>query len=301
MQLGFGFDGFEDSNQSTLSWLTPAYTLAQYYEFIEHSKSTICNMGKLLNIVCKYGLEAFEKEVNDLFQHRKTDEPFTVHHTRVDAPETTMREFIAYCENMKDAKMPNLTFKIRRNHQMESYGLYIRDVGSVVVRLWPAVNSIGMSFVPYRDTYFQPSYRDNKPAFYVPYAEWREAYSADKISMSGDKAAAVKVFQVNGRLYTIDSIFSKGKSYQGEALSFRPLRDWSGKTYTYHEQCEAWNEGVLERGDRRGLLISVRGYTCVVDGEIDVYDDNVENPYQHYSHDEDEEIEDEQELLEEVE
>lgn len=301
MQLGFGFDGFEDNNNVNLSWLTPVYTMAQYGEFIERSKLIICDMGNLLNIVCKYGLEAFEKELNDISLRKGTKDPFAVHCTRVNAPETLMREFIAYCEAMKDAKMPNLTFKIRHRYQLDSYGLYIKDVGSIVVRVWPNIKSIGMVFVPYRDNYFQPSYLDNKPSVYVPYSEWRDAYSADKIAMSGDKPAAVKLFQANGRLYTIDSIVSKGKSYQGEALSFRPLWDWSGKTYTYHEQCRAWDQGILERGDRRGLIISVKGYTCVVDGEIDVYDENVVDPFLNYFSDEDENVDLEQELLEEIE
>ena len=132
---------------------------------------------------------------------------------------------------------------------------------------------IGVDFHPWRDAFFLDSFRDDLPAIYAARSTWAAAYCADKLAYSDSNIASVPTFSLNGREYINDGGYGRGNYYECEGWTFRPLADWCGPTFSYRTQCKAWDEGRLERGDRRGLVVSVRGQHCVLDGVARVYDD----------------------------
>ena len=120
----------------------------------------------------------------------------------------------------------------------------------------------------------------------VPYTVWGRAYCADKLAMAGKKVASVPTFIVNGREYVNDGTTSRGSYCECEGWTFCAPEDWAGPTYNYESQCKAWDEGRAERGDRRGLIIRVRGRLCVLDGVAEFYDNNAQ--FLHYTNVEEE-------------
>ncbi len=51
------------------------------------------------------------------------------------------------------------------------------------------------------------------------------------------------------------------------------LADWTGPTYNYETQNKAVNDGRIQRSDRRGLIVRVRGQLCVLEAAACFYDD----------------------------
>jgi hypothetical protein len=92
------------------------------------------------------------------------------------------------------------------------------------------------------------------------------------MAYSQNGVADVPTFTLRGREYVNDGMLHFGAYQECHAWTFRPVRDWTGPTYNYQSQCRAWDEGRTERGDRRGLVVRVRGKLCVLDGAARVFE-----------------------------
>ena len=57
--------------------------------------------------------------------------------------------------------------------------------------------------------------------------------------------------------------------------------------------CKAWDEGRTQRGDKRGLIVSVRGQLVALDGVARIYDDKAADVIYSHLNDAEEEIIDE--------
>lgn len=152
--------------------------------------------------------------------------------------------------------------------------MYVEGMGTLSYRRWSATN-FGVDFDTFRDSVFLDSYQDRQPVIYAPEHVWAKAYCADKLAMSGAGVASVPTFTLNGREYVNTGSSGTRDYHECHAWTIRPLAQWDGPTYSYQTHCQAWDEGRIERGDQHGLVVSVRGKKCVLDGPAVVYDDQV--------------------------
>jgi hypothetical protein len=66
-------------------------------------------------------------------------------------------------------------------------------------------------------------------------------------------------------MYSARGISTKG-------WTFVPEHQWSGPIRSYKEQIRAFDLGIVERGDLRGVAVLVGGARCVIDGVALIYD-----------------------------
>ncbi|MBK6388319.1 MAG: hypothetical protein IPF71_16920 [Rhodoferax sp.] len=85
--------------------------------------------------------------------------------------------------------------------------------------------------------------------------------------------AKVRVFTMEGRQYVNTGGLYSRDFRSCDAWRFCALDDWRGPTYSDESQSLAWEEGRTQRGDRRGLVVSVRGQLAVLDSLVTFYDD----------------------------
>lgn len=197
----------------------------------------------------------------------------------------TIAAFVEHCDSMitRD-KLAGVEYKVTHRHQMTTAGVFIEHIGSIVVHQWHNVDTENLAYFPFRDSFFMESLRDSAPRIAEPIQTWGHAYCADKIAYSHKGIASVPTFAYRGREYINDGMSHHGDYSECEGWTFRPFADWHGPTYSYAEQCRAWDDGRLERGDRRGLVVHVRGQRCVLDGCAVFFDEHTQ-PLDYCTHD----------------
>lgn len=156
--------------------------------------------------------------------------------------------------------------KRRSTTLRQSWVLFVPAVGTVSLSTWGEQNR-AIDYVPWRDrAELAPSYTDGAAVYECPASAWRPAYSAQVIAEAREDVASVPVFVFGGRSYVIKGSVSSPAHGLEEASAFAlvPLSEWPGVRLTYRSLVSAYDEGRLERGDARGLVVRVRGELCVL-------------------------------------
>lgn len=280
-QLGLFFGGNATpayAEQATGTWDTPEFTSAQYDELFAKASSGLLGIAGPGRALFRQGIELAKAKHALMLTHRTNDddEAYGLWHEYV-APSTEESGlFIAHCLEMAGSSCCGVEYKTRRHLSGLTVGMYVPGVGTVIVRQWDGVG-VGVDFHLWRDNFFLGSYQDDMPVIFVPYTSWGVAYCADKIAYSSEGIASVPTFAIGGRGYINTGASFHGDRKECTGWTFRPLADWDGPIYSYLTQGQAWDEGRTERGDRRGLVVRVRGKLCVLDSAAYVYDNNVED------------------------
>ena len=283
MQNSFLFDETVDSiSDSELGqrWNAPHFSTQEYQAIFHKAEIVIGLLEPGLRTVFLQGL-ATAKLVHDDMMGRRVfseDQKYALWRTDIKPASSALDQFIQVSSMALANKQAGIEVKKRNTRRMLCFGVYIPDAGSVVVRIWPNAGC-GIDYHVYRDPFFNISYLDEMREIEAPYSMWGHAYCADKIAYSDESVPSVPTFILNGREYIHTGGMSSGSYQECKALTFRPLEGWNSETYTYRNQCRAWDEGLKERGDQRGLVVSVRGRKCVVDGAVLVFDNNVVRSY----------------------
>lgn len=281
-QFGFDFGDELAAAPAVLpagSWLSPKFTTQDYEALLTKAETEVQRIAGAGRCLFRQGIEAAKTGYGKLLARigQTTNCAHSLGCTDMEPPESELTAFVAHCFAMAGASCPGFEYKTRRQAHMLTVAMYAEGVGTVIVREWQNKN-IGVDYHPWRDSFFLPSFRDDLQAVYAPRSLWAATYCADKIAYSDNKPASVPTFALNNREYINDGQTGHGNYYEAEGWSICALADWRGPTYSYRTQGQAWNEGTLERGDRRGLVVSVRGQLCVIDGVILVYDDKATEP-----------------------
>lgn len=279
-QIGFNFGSSEPDlqEQEDGGWNDPQFTFQQYAAMFAKAEDTLQLLGGLARALADRGL-AEAREQHKCMQECPRDDgsAYDLWRSRFELSDQEANDFVKHCEAMSRIATAGMEFKVRRGHDGHVYaGMYVAGLGSVIVRRW-ASDNIGADFHLFRSPFFLASYRDSQAAYHVPDSVWEKAYCAEKLASSNDGIANVPTFTYCGREFINDGGWGRGDYRECEGWTFRPIADWNGPTYTYKTQCRAWDEGRLERGDRRGLVVSVRGTRCVMDGAALFYDTNPRN------------------------
>lgn len=279
-QLGFDFGGdaaplFSEAPFGT--WNEPVFTVAEYHAIFAKAITGLERIAGPARPIFREGIEAASAELTKMieWQSRDDGQAFALWHPDFKPDIGQVLDFVAHCSKMIGSSFPGIEYKVRSTARMLTAAMYVENVGTLIVHQW-ASDNIGIAYHPYRDHFFLESYRDAIQRMEVPYTVWGRAYCADKLAMSGKKVASVPTFSVNGREYINDGTTSRGSYCECKGWTFCAPGDWTGPTYTYETQCKAWDDGRAERGDRRGLIISVRGKLCVLNGLAEFYDNNAQ-------------------------
>ncbi|WP_321959579.1 hypothetical protein [Burkholderia cenocepacia] len=278
MSEQFGFDfgdatarAFALDEQST--WLDPKHTVEQYRAMFAKGTDTIQGITDPARPLFVRGLILASDELEKMVERcGEDDEPRALWRVTCEPTNDEFDAFVAHCRAMASSTFDGIEYKVRDNDGcVATAAMYVRDVGTLIAWRWSETNR-AIDFQPWRDSFFLESYRDRIQAIEAPYSTWGRAYCADKLANSNDGIASVPTFVVNGREYINDGGFSRGPYRECEGWSFTAFADWQGATFSYRSQCRAWDNGSLERGDRRGLVVRVRGQLCVLDGAVKIYD-----------------------------
>lgn len=280
MNNQFGFD-FGDNNDSTLivnpigTWTSPRFTIQNYRDIFSKAQDRLLMIAGAGRPLFRLGLESAVSQLEAMMNHRQIedDEQFTLWRMKVEADDQEVKSFIEQCTNMPESPFPLFEYKIRHRSTTTTYGMFVEDLGSIIVRIWNQ-NDIGVDFYPWRDSFFLESYSDTIERHSLSYSIFGVAYCADKIAYSNDGVASVPTFTFKGRQYINTGGLSHGKYSECNGWSFCRFEDWKGETFSYQTQSEACDDGRIERGDRRGLVVRIRGQLCVINGVANFFDAN---------------------------
>lgn len=278
MSEQFGFD-FGDAAARAFAldepgtWLDPEYTVEQYRAMFAKGTDAVQRIAGPARPLFARGLALAGDELEKMVERcDEDDEPRHLWRVTCKPTDDEFDAFVAHCRAMVGSVFDGIEYKVRdEDGCVATAAMYVRDVGTLIAWRWSETNR-AIDFQPWRDSFFLDSYRDRIHAIEAPYSTWGHAYCADKLANSNDGIASVPTFVVNGREYINDGGFSRGSYRECEGWSFTAFSDWQGATFSYRSQCRAWDNGSLERGDRRGLVVRVRGQLCVLDGAVKVYD-----------------------------
>lgn len=280
----FGFDFGDESLQVYAelpegTWLSPGYTLAQLTAGFTMVDTLLVGMPGAISQMFFAGVTAAREVLAGQVEHfgEGYDGEMRIWRSTFDVAEEHLLAFVAYCEQHSDNSNDGIECKARSEDTMlggaSTVGVYIEGAGSVVVRKWSDDN-IGINYFPYRAHFFLSSYRDGASRSFEPCSTWAGAYCAARFCESPNSPPTVPTFSVNGREYINSGSVTCGAYRCCQAWTFVPVSEWRGATFTYSALIQAFDKGTVERGDKRGTLVKIRGQLCVIDGFAMFFDDN---------------------------
>lgn len=250
------------------AWLAPSMPLSAHLSAVFRAKQSI---GGICNLQTAYaqGIDAFERELRC---HEKCEEPFGVNLRHLSLSGEVLQEIKDTIPAVLagDVQIPGAQCKRRAGIGTTKMGVFVPGAGSLVLTVAPRCELVHFSL--HRDNFFRDSYRDDQPVIEAASSLWDEVCCAGTIAQSGGNAASCKAFAFNGVEYINDGQMHSMELCTCEGWTFRPLAQWDGPTYTYATQRAAWDDGRLERGDRRGLVVNVNRKTVVLDGSALFFD-----------------------------
>lgn len=272
-QAGFDFS----DNTTTIAaedppgtWLDSRLTTTQYREHVRTARPRLASLDPVLRLLFTHAVDQIEPRLIEMADTIEDDgSAYPLWGIELNASPEVWDAFVKVFEH---GGWPGIETRVRKEAWCCVYAAYVPDVGSIVGRRWS--DCYGLSYDVQRDEELRPSYRDNAPLFEVPATAWRHLYVGHLVADCHDGRASVRAFTHQGRSYVIKGTISKGRYIEGQAWSVDALADWRGPTYTYRQLCLAWDEGRKERGDSRGLVVTIGGQACVLNGYARFVDHN---------------------------
>lgn len=279
----FGFDFGDNSlsvyaEQAEGTWLRPGYTTAQLARIFATVDTLLGGMPIAARPLFLAGVTAAREVLAQQVERFGDDYDGEIHlwRSNFEVDDVHLSAFVTYCEQHCGKSIDGLECKAKIDDTMlggvSIVGVYIEGAGSVVVRKWSEDN-IGIDFHPCRDHFFLSSYRDGAPRLFEPCSTWAGAYCAARFCESPNVPPTVPTFSVKGREYVNSGSVTSGAYRCCQAWTFVPMSEWRGPTFTYNALIQAFDKGTVERGDKRGTLIKIRGQLCVIDGFAMFFDD----------------------------
>lgn len=277
-QAGFDFSDDQEQVYAELmsgGWLAPKFTTSEYRSMFERADAALQGIVGPARPLLAMGVAAARAELAKMLDCCARGEPFELWRVVVEATPAEVLAFVTHCTAMAgvEFQFEGIEYKTRENPRMSVAAICVADVGSIVVRTWPNAN-IGVDFKVGRDLFFLHGIDDDRRRIYAPESVFAGTYCADKLANANDGVASVPTFTLQGREYINGGGYGHNTYHECQAWTFRPVGEWRGPTYSYRTQHQAVDAGRIERSDRRGLIVSVRGQLAVIDGSALVYDDN---------------------------
>lgn len=289
----FGFDFCTEAPQAAsapvAAWLEPDFTKAEWLARIERAEKEVRRIVGHARPLFAQNIEA----ARAYFTARDDDgETFSYRGRGIVVTDEQRQAFFAYCVTFTASSFPGIEYKYRDEGWIKTAAMHVEGVGTLIAREWTPDNG-NLYYLPWRDTFFNESFRDDSRRVFVHAAVWVKAYSAQKIAEAGKKVPSVPTFTLNGRECVQTGTISGRGVREATAWNLVPVGDWKGQTHNYHSLRQAWDNGTAERGDERGLLVQVRGQLCVLSDGFRVYDDSATAMDATYSGPDETELDDE--------
>lgn len=191
-----------------------------------------------------------------------------------------LRKFGNYCSIAAAKETAPIQFKVRRGgsyymadgRDQVRVGMFVPGVGSIEAYSHTK-SDLRIEYFPYLTTFFLDSYVDMVTYEYAPESLWDKTYCADKLAMSDTKIATVKTFKFKGKEYINTGGCGSRDFTQCNGWEIRELEKWNGPTYNYRSHIQAYDDGRVERGDHRGLVVHVKRKPYVLVSPVWFYDD----------------------------
>jgi hypothetical protein len=255
-------------------WADIELPLSRWRVAVEQAQALGPALPAALREVFDIGFGAATRELEaDCAQ--QDDEPchFSAYQRRMSGD--TADAFRRHCHLMAGASTPGAVYKIRAEMSYCMAGVYVAGIGSVIVQIWKHERETAtLEYSPLLADFFFPSYQDRLGWVELPYPLWGPSYCADKLAQSGADGASVKPFQYQGALWVNTGSSSAAHDRAlttGTIWRLCPLAQWHGPTYSYQSQGRAVDQGHIERSDRSGQLVKVRGVPYVLAAAMHVY------------------------------
>ena len=273
-QLGFGFLPNCKPIYSELpagGWFSPCFTVSEYESRLERARKYLPSVMWPAREIYRQALEAARESFAQALDNGQARDAAAREWPSLTLQvESTQRtEFADHCISMVDGEWdsPGLEFKFSSHTHLTRLGMYCCETGSVIVTTW-ADGLIGVDFAIGRDPFFLPSFREGQRVIHAPHFE-RETFNCDGEYVGlRDGMTDVPILTVEGREYVADGGRAHHDCKRIQAWSFCLPEEWGGPTYSEAGQSKAWDEGRTERGDRRGLVVRVRGQAVVLDAPV---------------------------------
>lgn len=262
LQMGLFFDesSVEMAVSESASWTLPSFSFVEYQHLVLQSRANVSRVPPGLLSFFLLGVEASEQSLaqGSLAEDRPSQWRAVAHFndsTWLELNAVANLGFISGAES-----------KVRTAPRSKVIGVYVEGVGSLIVHGWLSTGDCRYwaEFLPWRSSFFRPSFRDAVPVISEAYTRWENVVSCMQFSSAGDKVPSVPTVKVKGREYVVTSAVYSRQYREGEAWAFVRLCDWAGPSFTYDQNIKEMEAGRKERGDQRGILAKVRGEICVL-------------------------------------
>lgn len=282
MQFGFDFEvdlstAFREYARGTYDF--PQRTMTEFLHTLDCADALLLRIAGPARGLFRLGVEAARADLDRRYAFEKSsDRPFSYFGADVDVSDDLIALFMAHCDSMASLTFYGIEYKVSKSFDTTT-AMHIENVGTLIARKHHRSERCGqysLSFTPCRHTFLLPGYGDNAPVFHVQERIWRRSYCADKLAESGKKVASVPQFAYNGRYYIVTMGSYSGTDSLGGAWRLCAVEDWKGPTYTYESHGVAMNSGMVDRGDYRGFVVSVKGKRYVVESAAYFYSKEVD-------------------------
>lgn len=278
----FGFDFGEETPGVTLiedpagSWTTPEFTTEQYEHIFLLAQQTLVDIIWPVRNLFELGLTRAKAVQCGMLRRgvgQGAQATYSLWRTDIEMDDPSLQAFVRHCMDMIDGHWdsPGIDYKRRDDLSHSTVAMHWAKAGTVIVRIW-AQGNVAVDYVPWRDDFFLPSYRDGERRVMTPSQAFAASRASQTLGESRDITATVIPFEFEGRQYIKMGATYSAQAHTCMAWTFCAASDWSGPTYSYRSLISAWDEGRKERGDCRGLVVLVRGQRVVMDGYTEFVD-----------------------------
>lgn len=242
-----------DTNPSAVEW-TRGLTVA---------RGVLATLPAGLALVLDAALTSTEKALAKRLEklEGQSDGGLVLFDADAPLPRKALDAFLAGLDSMPSL-VPGLEMKQRTHRHGRTTAVWMPGVGELqVAQLGTRTYA---SFGLFKTTVFLPSYEDGAPVYELPEQIWSGAICCGALCESNSGVASIRAVTHEGRMYAVTGgMFGRDIS-EGIAWLLVPRQAWVGPTGTYESIVAAFQDGSRQRGDDRGLVVSVRGQQYVL-------------------------------------
>jgi hypothetical protein len=239
-------------------------TLVEWQNGLQVARGALTSLPGILADVLQSALGACDDALVDRLGRREVEPHDRLHLFDTDA-RLTRKVVDALLKGLDGlaALVPGLEIKRRACKRWADVFIWIPEVGEVHVTDLSG-KKVYASFRLFKSDALLPHFKDDAPVYELPEQIWSAAICCGALCESNDGVASVRAVTYEGRMYAITGgLFSREHS-EAVAWLLVPREVWAGPTFTYESAVASFQDGSRQRGDERGLVVSVRGKQFVL-------------------------------------
>jgi hypothetical protein len=275
-QIGFLFDDVLASNPDERpdgSWNGAPTTALEVRAVLAKAQGVVGAVRGPFEPLFAQGVE----KASEFYGNLSEDKHDSVFRQKIelDVDQVTAEEFSSACEKHSGKMVDGVRHKASSQHVQflgnSNYAMYLPGVGTITLTVWPRQQAFQMTFAPWEERVMFSCFKDAMPAVQASYRLWSSKYAGPAIDCEKWQTN-LPTFQIGDRRYISSCRMYSARGISTKGWTFVPEHQWSGPIRSYKEQIRAFDLGIVERGDLRGVAVLVGGARCVIDGVALIYD-----------------------------